>query len=194
MNEAFLSYLWKFQLIKQPLYSTEGEYIIIKSQGNKNTDAGPDFSDALIKIGDSFWAGHIEIHVKSSDWFKHKHQNDEKYKSVILHVVYEDDLKVNGKKNLNIPTLELKNIFNTKLLEKYQSFMNNLNWIPCEKQIKDINRFRFYYFMNRMAVERLETKAERIHIQLENNQNITPARSFETKKLQSGLSIFPVVN
>lgn len=171
MNEIFLSYLWKFQLIKQPLYGTEGEEIIIKNQGEKNENAGPDFSNALIKVGDSLWAGNVEIHVKSSDWFKHKHQSDKKYQSVILHVVYQDDLKTNESKNINIPTLELKDSFDSGLFTKYQSFMNNLNWIPCEKQIKNINRFRFYYFMSRMAIERLETKAEKIQAKLENNQN-----------------------
>ena len=171
MNEAFLSYLWKFKLIKQPLYSTEGEEITIKKQGEKNDDAGPDFSNALIKIGDSLWAGNVEIHVKSSDWYKHKHQTDKKYQSVILHVVYEDDLQNNDKKKLNIPTLELKNAFHPFLFLKYKSFMNNMHWIPCEKQIKNIDRFRFYYFMSRMAVERLEFKANNIHAQLENNQN-----------------------
>ncbi len=171
MNEAFLSYLWSFQLIKKALYSTEGEEIIIKKQGIKNEDAGPDFSNALIKIGNSLWAGNIEIHIKTSDWFKHKHQFDEKYQSVILHVVYEDDLQKKDQEKLNIPCLELKEIFDSSLFLKYESFMNNMNWIPCEKQIKDINRFRLYYFMSRMAIERLEYKAEKIQVQLQENKN-----------------------
>lgn len=171
MNEAFLSYLWLFQLIDKQLYSTEGEEIVIKKQGLKNEDAGPDFSNALIKIGNSLWAGNIEIHVKTSDWFKHKHQYDEKYQSVILHIVYEDDLQKKDQEKLNIPCLELKGTFDSSLFLKYESFMNNMNWIPCENQIKNINRFRFYYFISRMAVERLESKAENIQTQLQENKN-----------------------
>lgn len=171
MNEAFLSYLWKFQLIKKNLFSTEGEEITVKKKGIKNNDAGPDFSNALVEIGNSLWAGHIEIHVKSSDWFKHKHQNNEKYKSVILHFVYEDDLKNNKFKKLNIPTLEIKEGFDPSLFLKYKSYMNNMNWIPCEKQIKNINRFRFYYFISRIAIERLESKSDKIQIELQANKN-----------------------
>lgn len=171
MNEAFLSYLWTFKLLKKRLYSTEGEEIVIKKQGVKNVDAGPDFSNALIKIGDSLWVGNVEIHVKSSDWYKHKHQNDEKYKSVILHVVHVDDLQDNTKKKLNIPTLVLKENYDAYLFLKYESFMNNMNWIPCEKQFKSINRFRIYYFMSRMAIERLEYKSDKIQAQLKNNKN-----------------------
>ncbi len=171
MNEHFLSYLWKFQLIRKQLYSTDEEEIIIIKQGQKNDDAGPDFSDAIIKIGNSLWAGNVEIHVKSSDWFKHKHQNDKKYQSVILHIVYEDDLRDKENYKLNIPCLELKGTFEASLYLRYKSFMNNTNWIPCEKQIKNINRFRFYYFMSRMAIERLESKAKKIQVQLQLNHN-----------------------
>jgi len=171
MNESFLSYLWTFKLIKTPLYSTEGEEIVIKRQGFKNEDAGPDFLNAFIKIGHSMWAGNVEIHVRSSDWYKHKHHTNEKYQSVILHVVYEDDLQTDEEKKLNIPCLELKGIFDVFLFLKYESFMNNTHWIPCEKQIKNINHFRFYYFMSRMAIERLESKALKIQEQLQLNKN-----------------------
>ncbi len=170
MNEVFLSYLWKFQLFTQPLFTSDGEEISVKNPGQKNQDAGPDFSFAIIKIGETIWAGQIEIHVKSSDWFKHNHQSNPKYKSVVLHVVYEDDLK---KKRLNIPTLELKNRFDKKLFLNYQGFMSNMNWIPCETQITSIDRFKFFNFMSSMAIEKLEEKASKILAQIkENNYNI----------------------
>lgn len=171
ITEEFLSYLWKNKLIKQPIYCTNGELIVIKKQGEKNHDAGPDFTNALIKIGKALWSGSVEIHIKSSDWFKHKHHFDKKYKSVILHAVYFDDLSTEKSKSLNIPTLILKNVFDKNLLQRYTSIVNNLYWIPCEKQINSINRFRFYHFIIRLAIEQLEFKAKRIDMQLKDNHN-----------------------
>ena len=91
-TEDFLHYLWKFRLFDNTdLKTVDGEVIHIYSAGIHNTHSGPDFSNARIRIGDTTWAGNVEIHVPSSDWRKHNHANDEAYKNVILHVVYRDD-------------------------------------------------------------------------------------------------------
>ncbi len=85
MNEKFLHYVWQFQKFsKTKLRTTDGEHLIILDCGKPNIHAGPDFLHAKIKIGDTIWAGHVEIHINSTDWYAHKHQQDEKYKSVIL--------------------------------------------------------------------------------------------------------------
>jgi hypothetical protein len=171
MNEEFLHYLWKYQLFKQHLKSSDQEDIIVKKIGTKNTDAGPDFSNALIKIGNSIWAGNVEIHIKTSDWFKHNHQIDPKYKTVILHVVYENDLEDKQIQKINTPMLELKEYIISNTFQKYQAFMGNLYWIPCENQINEVSRFKLYYFISKLAIERLEYKSERIQRLLLKNKN-----------------------
>src|ERR1700757_5222610 len=94
-TEDFLHYVWKFRLFdKADLKTVDGDEIEIHSVGIHNTDAGPDFQNARIRIGGTVWAGNVEVHVPSSDWVKHNHTTDKAYDNVILHVVYRDDAPV----------------------------------------------------------------------------------------------------
>ena len=165
MREEFLYYLWENRLIDKDLKTAEGESVEVVATGYRNTDSGPDFLEARIQIGDKLWAGHVEIHVKSSDWNRHGHQNDKAYKNVILHVVYENDIQVN-----DIPTLELKHHFDESLFAQYQKLISSKNWIPCEKSISKVPIFTRLSWFDRMAVERLENKSETVTKILEANQ------------------------
>ena len=165
MREEFLYYLWENRLTDKDLKTTEGEAVEVVATGYRNTDSGPDFLEAKIQIGNKLWAGHVEIHVKSSDWNHHGHQNDKAYKNVILHVVYENDTKVN-----DIPTLELKGRFDEALFANYQRFISSKCWIPCEKSIAQVPVFTRLSWLDRMAVERLESKSGTVTKTLEANQ------------------------
>jgi hypothetical protein len=165
MREEFLYYIWENRLTDKDLKTTEGEIVDIVATGYSNTNSGPDFLEARIQIGDKLWAGHVEIHVKSSDWNRHGHQTDKAYKNVILHVVYENDIQVN-----EIPTLELKGHFDESLFTQYQKLISSKNWIPCEKSIAKVPVFTRLSWFDRMAVERLESKSETVTKILEANQ------------------------
>ncbi len=165
MREEFLYYLWENRLTDKDLKTTEGEAVEVVATGYRNTDSGPDFLEAKIQIGDKLWAGHVEIHVKTSDWNRHGHQSDKAYKNVILHVVYENDTQVN-----DIPTLELKGHFDESLFAQYQKLISSKNWIPCEKSIAKVPVFTRLSWLDRMAVERLESKSETVTKILEANQ------------------------
>ena len=120
MKEELLQYLWQHQIFNHSdLKTTDGRDIHIISPGMIHHDAGPDFKQAVIRINDYIWAGDVEIHVNGSDWFKHKHQYDSKYLSVILHVVYQADMEIVRKDNELIPTLELKSYIPEEVLDKY---------------------------------------------------------------------------
>src|ERR1041384_6150879 len=107
MQEEFLWYIWKFRLFdNNDLKTTTGETIQVLKTGEHNTDSGPDFFNARIKIGGTEWAGNVEIHTSASDWHKHKHTTDKAYDSIILHVVHEADEKLFRKGGEEIPTLE----------------------------------------------------------------------------------------
>ncbi len=171
VSEEFLCYLWKFQLIYLPLFTTDKQELVIKNPGIRNRDAGPDFSEAIIKIDNTIWAGNIEIHTKSSDWINHNHQSDKKYESVILHVVYEDDLQHPLPDFNPIATLVLNNKFPTSHLNEYQYFMQNKQWVACENQLDDVNEFRRNHFLGRLAIERLERKSLILRSKLTENNN-----------------------
>ncbi len=165
MREEFLYYIWENRLTGKDLKTSEGETVEVVATGSRNTNSGPDFLEAKIQIGDKLWAGHVEIHVKTSDWNRHGHQLDKAYKNVILHIVYENDTKVN-----DIPTIELKGHFDESLFAHYQKLISSKNWIPCEKSIGQVPVFTRLTWFDRMTVERLEVKSETVIKILKNNQ------------------------
>lgn len=171
MNEDFLYYLWTYQLIKHNPETTAREEIKIISPGTRNNDSGPDFFNAMIGIGDTRWAGNVEIHVNSSDWHRHNHQNNPTYDNIILHVVFNDDTPVCRKNSELIPTLELKDKFNTAILENYRAFLRSKNSIPCHNLIHNINHFDKLSWFDSLMAERLEKKSGEILALLELTKN-----------------------
>ena len=168
MKEDFLHYLWKFKKFDTlNLKTFNGEEITIATVGQYLELAGPDFFNAQITIANQKWAGNVEIHLKSSDWYVHHHEQDSGYENVILHVVWEHDTEVFRSNNSEIPVLELKKYVDKATLENYQSLMAPKSWIFCEKQINKIDGFVFKNWQERLFFERLERKAKSIFDLLE---------------------------
>ena len=145
MKEDFLHYIWKFKKFNTlNLKTFNDEEITIINVGQYLQLAGPDFFNAQITIGNQKWAGNVEIHLKSSDWYVHNHERDTNYENVILHVVWEHDIEVFRGDSSEIPVLELKRYIDKVTIENYQSLMSPKSWIYCEKQIKEIDEFVEY--------------------------------------------------
>ena len=160
MKEDFLHYLWKFKKFDTTnLKTSNGEQVTILNVGQYLQLAGPDFFNAQITIDNQKWAGNVEIHIKSSDWYVHHHERDQAYESVILHVVWEHDAEIFRKNNTEIPVLELKHYVSKETLEKYQSLLTTKSWIYCEKQLEAINEFTVNNWKERLFFERLERKS-----------------------------------
>lgn len=167
MTERLLQYIWQFQHFnKTGLTTITDEPIRVIFPGRLNNNQGPDFTDAKIKIGNAIWGGHIELHIKTSDWEKHKHQLDDNYKNVILHIVWENDIEKN-----DIPVLELKDKVSKILLKKYEDLMNASSFIPCEKSIQDINNIIWKSWKERLLAERLLRKAKTVETYLQQNNH-----------------------
>ena len=165
MKEKLLHFIWKLKLFSsKKLVGTCNETIHIISTGIENLDTGPDFLNSKIEINNQLWAGNVEIHINSSDWYEHNHQMDENYDSVILHVVWNHDVEVHRKSNQSITTLELKNFISKDLLINYdQLFSKNKHWINCEKDINKVDSFIFKNWIERLFFERLEQKGTLIN-------------------------------
>ena len=156
MTERLLQFIWQFQYFnKNELSILSGEPLQIITVGNFNSNQGPDFLDAKIKTGKTTWAGNIELHLKTSDWKKHKHQLDKNYNNVILHVVWEND-----ETETTIPIFELKDKVAKILLQRYEELMNSSAFIPCEKNIASIKNLVWKSWKERLLVERLVRKAK----------------------------------
>ena len=174
MKEDFLHYVWKFTKFNSlSLQTEEGEVInIIKLGTHNQNESGPDFFNAQLQIGNQQWAGNVEIHLKSSDWYAHGHQNDVAYQNVILHVVWEHDMDVFRRDESKIPTLVLKNRVQESATKNYQQLLeNSLKWINCETDFASFDDFKLKNWLERVYVERLEEKSILIQKLLQNSKN-----------------------
>ncbi|MCD6596239.1 MAG: DUF2851 family protein [Bacteroidales bacterium] len=170
MSEEFLHFLWKNQLFeKDSLRTASGEKILIVDVGEKNYDSGPDFFNAKIEIEGLLWVGNVEIHIKSSDWNRHKHNLDPAYDNVILHVVAENDKETVGTNGRNIPVLEIE--VAEEYHEKYRQMMSSRLWIPCQQELFKIDPFRIKFWLGKILVERLKDKTGQFFALLEHNNN-----------------------
>lgn len=161
IREDLLYYLWKTKSFEMSALQTEdGQPIEIIEFGNQNYDAGPDFSNGKVKIGDTIWVGNIEMHVYSSDWERHNHDLDKAYDNVILHVVYEHDREVHTTTEQFIPCLQLKERIPAKIKRNYAQLISNNNWIPCENQLPDVAEHTVTFWLQRLVAERLESKTD----------------------------------
>jgi hypothetical protein len=129
MNEALFQFIWQYSLY-QPngLRTVDGEPLTVIHSGRLNKDAGPDFSEAKIKVGNTTLVGNVELHIKSSDWLRHGHQNDKAYQHLALHVVYHNDTD-----NVvdNTPVLELKDHIQPHIIAQYARLMQAPQKLPC---------------------------------------------------------------
>ena len=163
LSEKLLQYVWKNQwFAKEKLETVHKQPLSILNQGFPHQDAGPDFKQAIIKIDGVTWAGNVEVHIRSSDWYKHQHQNDAKYHSVILHVVYEHDQEVFIEPNVPLPTLMLQPLLSSQLLLRYSQLISSSVSLPCEAYIHKITPLTLHSFFTRLSFDRLSRKQAQI--------------------------------
>src|SRR6478735_6107748 len=132
LSERLLQFIWQFQYLNNKnLFTAKGEPLQVIYPGIYNTNQGPDFLQAKIKVGDTLWAGNIELHVHASDWNAHHHTEDELYSNVILHVVWLNDKAVKDKQGNELATLEIQPLVSKLMLEHYSHLMQSHHFVPC---------------------------------------------------------------
>lgn len=158
--EAYLHSIWKSKRIPfHQINHIDGMSFEVKGVGIHNTfQSGPDFFSARIVLDGIDWSGNVELHVKSSDWFKHNHQVDPAYDNVILHVVYENDcdVTIHGRK---VPTIELKQFIDWKHFEYWKSLTGSLAAIKCHKGFNSIDEVYVERMLERCLTDRLNRKS-----------------------------------
>src|SRR5690242_19920584 len=155
MTERLLQFIWQFQYFNlSELRLITGESLQIISPGNFNTNQGPDFLEARIRIGDTTWAGNIELHIDEDDWINHAHQEDPNFQNVILHVIWNK-----GTHTIDLPTLHLGERVSKILLNRYEDLMFNSGFIPCANSLQMVPLIIWQGWKERMVAERLERRA-----------------------------------
>jgi hypothetical protein len=156
VKEDFLQFVWKQKLFRQDkLFTTDGKPVKIITTGQQNFDSGPDFFNARIQIGDTVWAGNIEIHQKSSHWYLHRHESDAAFENVILHVVELDDVPVRIK-NHDLPTLEIT--WPDDIRDNFEQLLSSEKWIACEEKFASHDPILLRFWFSPLMIERLESK------------------------------------
>jgi len=162
-NEELLQFIWRYKLLKPvSLVTCSGNELLVLRPGDLNVDAGPDFFNAQIRLNTITLVGNIELHIRTSDWLKHNHQQNRSYDNIILHVVYEHDVELEQNTNNNVEVLELKNFIDDKTLQVYEHLSTTKSRLPCAAQLAQVNDLKFVSWMERMTIERLEEKVKRI--------------------------------
>ena len=163
MNEALLHIIWKYKLLGQNHFvGSKGETIEIITIGEHNQDSGPDFFSSKVLINNLMLVGNVEIHIKTSDWLKHNHQQNKAYDNLVLHVVYDHDVELPQNEKFNVSVIELKNSIKPSLLDQYSQLALSKANIPCGKSITSVSDIVWKSWMDRLAVTRIEQKTKRI--------------------------------
>ena len=168
--EQLLHYIWKYKLYSnQNFISSEGDEIEVLDTGILNSNAGPDFFNSKIKIGNKTWAGNIEIHKSSSDWKRHNHHTDSAYNSVILHVVEKIDCDIYTEDKRKIPQIAI--VIPDNVASNYRNLLTSSLTIPCTNKLKGISKFHINSLLYTLLLERLERKTNDIYTLLDKFNN-----------------------
>lgn len=161
MTEDFLHYVWKHRLFNSThLVTTNGASLRILSSGVHNHNGGPDFLQARVRIGEQTWVGNVEIHIAASDWKKHGHHTDPMYATVVLHVVYADDMPIHLKQPGDLPVFVMAPYLYDSQWQRYQQWMQHGKGIPCRNQLQRVQSIVWTSFRDALLIERLEQKSQ----------------------------------
>ena len=158
-QELLFQFIWQYSLYRSDqLQTLLGEPICVQFQGRRNHQSGPDFEAAKIRIGSTLLVGHVELHLKTSDWFKHGHQHDRAYDTVILHVVWENDMPIAEQQHL--PILEMRQHISAAVIQQYESLQYSVRHIPCAPYLAQVNDLTKDAWLTRLLAERWEMKSQ----------------------------------
>jgi len=160
MKEEILTFIWRNKLFPQKLTSIEGKNIQIIDFGQPSVDSGPDFINVKLIIDDKLWIGSVEMHVKASDWYKHKHDTDLGYKNVILHIVLEADISIYRSTGELIPTVQYNP--SEEFIKRYKNLISKNDIIKCNKYLHLVPSLITLNYLDSLFLERLQQKAENI--------------------------------
>ena len=156
-----MQFVWQHRLgLIRGAATTRGLPLRVIDPGRLNTDAGPDFFNASVKIGDETWCGNVEMHVRASDWHRHGHSSDRAYDSVVLHVVAVDDDEIRRPDGSPIPQAVME--IGSGARERYEALGRGADTgLPCAEGLPSIQPVHVADWLTALAVERVFTKSER---------------------------------
>lgn len=186
--ELLLHYCWKHKLFPlEDLVTTDGKTVDVIDPGLSNSNAGPDFFNAKMKIGGTLWVGNVEIHDRSSDWYRHGHDSDAAYNNVILHVVETTNSDVRTASGNLVPQIQLA--IPQYVREHYSELLSIDKYPPCHKILPRLSRLMIHSWLSALQTERLEHKTQAILKRLEQADGSWEAAYFITLARNFGFGV-----
>ena len=187
--EKLLHYVWKHKLFPLgTLTTTDGRTVEVIDPGLYNRrDAGPDFFNAKMKVSGFLWVGNVEIHLRSSDWFRHGHDSDEAYEGVVMHVVCSADMDVTTLSGRVLPQMELQ--IPDRLKADYAHLLNQDKYPPCYERIPEMPRLKMHSWLSALETERLERKTKAIRERLSDSRGSWEETYFQTLARNFGFGV-----
>ena len=186
--ERLLHYVWKHKMLPlRTLTTSDGQEVEVIDPGLHNHDQGPDFFNAKIRLGGTLWAGNVEVHLRSSDWYRHSHDNDPAYNSVILHVVGEIDGEVKNAEGKVLPQVQLD--IPQKIRQSYEELCRTEDYPRCHRIIPSIPTMKVHQWMDALLVERLKERSELVTERVERTGGDWERATFVTLSRSFGFGL-----
>nr|WP_262923908.1 DUF2851 family protein [Spirosoma liriopis] len=195
VSESLLYFLWQYQYFTtKDLITTDGEPVQVVHPGFRNLDSGPDFFNARLLINHVEWVGTVEMHVRTSDWLAHRHQDDRAYDNVILHVVWQDDQISTGRRvdranGTPLPTLEFAPLIDATYLDRYKLLTESVDVIPCAGQFRSVQPLRITSMLDKTMLQRLERKAAGVRAVFEQTNGDWEETAYRLLTINMGFKI-----
>ena len=159
--EMPLHYVWKHKMLPlHELRTGDGRLVEVIDPGLHNTDAGPDFFNAKVKIDGMLWVGNVEIHDRAGDWYNHGHDSDKAYDNVVLHVVRKINARAVTSNGTLLPQVELQ--VPPHVEQNYRELLATMTYPPCYRIIPGLPPLLTHGWLSALQIERLERKTNDI--------------------------------
>ena len=186
--ERLLHYVWKHKILPlKPLTTSDGQTVEVIDPGLHNHNQGPDFFNAKIRLGGTIWAGNVEVHLRSSDWYRHSHNADPAYNSVILHVVGEVDGEVMTQDGKTLPQVQLD--IPQGIRQRYEELQKTEDYPRCHRIISSIPSIKVHQWMDALLVERLKERSELVAARAERTGGDWERATFVTLSRSFGFGL-----
>ena len=186
--ERLLHYVWKHKILPlKPLTTEDGQTLEVIDPGLHNHNQGPDFFNAKIRLAGTVWAGNVEVHLRSSDWYRHSHNSDPAYNSVILHVVEEIDGEVKTEDGKTLPQVQLD--IPQGIRQRYEELQKTEDYPRCHSIISSIPSLKVHQWMDALLVERLKERSELVAARAERNGGDWERATFVTLSRSFGFGL-----
>lgn len=166
--ENLMYYVWQQRLFSS-LVTVDGDPIEVIHPGLRNTGAGPDFFNAKIRMDGLLFAGNVEMHVRASDWYRHNHNEDRSYDSVVLHVVMQADAQIKLHDGTSVRTVVMH--IPAEILARHNELLADRDpfcQIRCAPRLGELSTLMIHDWQTALCTQRMIEKTKRVRDLVDN--------------------------